>query len=152
MQTNKIVENSKNDNTKSITNLTLENILSTQVEDMSDIPGIRVSMATIVDSSPIEEQQNLFDDNTPNFPNKVINNYFSSIATLPEEQHQIKPSKISNQQEPQSTELTEANVTNEISDVSPEIDIKNEVNEESKDNVSNMINQCNFEIETLLTS
>ncbi|CAB4388571.1 unnamed protein product [Rhizophagus irregularis] len=139
MQTTK-VDNVKNNMVtivKPITNPIVEDILPTQVEDMSDIPGIRVSMATIVDSSPFEEQQKLSYDNTPNDPKKVkkvINKFFSSTFTLPEEQHQIKPSKVSTQRKPQSTELTEASVRNETSDASPAIDITNKTNEDSEVN------------------
>ncbi|RGB36765.1 hypothetical protein C1646_757745 [Rhizophagus diaphanus] len=140
MQTTK-VDNVKNNNmvtiVKPITNPIVEDILPTQVEDMSDIPGIRVSMATIVDSSPFEEQQKLSYDNIPNDPKKVkkvINKFFSSTVTLPKEQHQIKPSKVSTQRKPQSTGLTEASVRNGTSDASPAIDITNKTNEDSEDN------------------
>ncbi|CAB5396038.1 unnamed protein product [Rhizophagus irregularis] len=120
MQTTK-VDNVKNNMVtivKPITNPIVEDILPTQVEDM--------------------KQQKLSYDNTPNDPKKVkkvINKFFSSTFTLPEEQHQIKPSKVSTQRKPQSTELTEASVRNETSDASPAIDITNKTNEDSEVNV-----------------
>ncbi|CAG8531299.1 17274_t:CDS:10 [Rhizophagus irregularis] len=154
MQTTEIVDNSENGDVtivKSTTDSTSENVPPTQIEDednMSDIPGIRVSMATIVELPPLEEQQRLSDENAPAVSEKVIDEIFSSIITLPEEQ-QIKSSEVPNQQEPQSTVLTEMSVTNETSDVPPATDATNETNEDSEDNTSNEVNE---EIETILTS
>ncbi|GBC05365.1 hypothetical protein RclHR1_00620005 [Rhizophagus clarus] len=113
MRTTKVVENSRNDNVdtiaKSITNPMIEDILPTQDEDMSDIPGIQVSMATIVvDSSPLEEQQKLSDDNISNVSKK--------------------------QQDTQSTELTEVSATNERSNVPIVIDLTNDTDDDSEDN------------------
>src|SRR6266542_3501849 len=105
MQTTKVLENS---------GIVQENVSPTQVDDdMSDIPGIRVSMATIVELPPLEEQKKLSDENVPAVSEKIIDEIFSNINTLPERQQQINPSKVQNQQELQFTKLTEASVTNE---------------------------------------
>ncbi|GBC04151.1 hypothetical protein RclHR1_05540004 [Rhizophagus clarus] len=156
MQTTEVVENSENSDDTTIvkptTDSTSENVPPTQIEEeenMNDIPGIRVSMATIVELPPLEEQQRLSDENAPAVSEKVIDEIFSSIITYPEEQQQIKPSEIPNQQESQPTELTETNVTNEMNDVPPAIDATKEANEDIEDNASNEINE---EIETILTS
>jgi hypothetical protein len=158
MQTAEAVENSENGDVtivKSTTDSTSENVPPTQIEEednMSDIPGIRVSMATIVELPPLEEQQRISDENAPAVSEKVIDEIFSSIITLPEEQQQIKPSEIPNQQEPQSTELTETSVTKETSDVPPAIDATKENNENNENNEDNASNEINEEVETILTS
>src|SRR3954452_858308 len=81
MQT-KVVEN--NENSGDIIAIvkqpsTTENVSPTQVEEednLNDIPGIRVSMATIVELPPLEEQQRLSDENAPTVSEKVIDEIF----------------------------------------------------------------------------
>ncbi|RIA91272.1 hypothetical protein C1645_126901 [Glomus cerebriforme] len=159
------VKNSENGNLVTIIRQqsTIENIPSElgdvhpsriEEDNMSDIPGIRVSIAPIVELPPLEEQQRFSDENAPTISEKVIDEIFSSIITLPEDQQQFKPSEVPNhEQEPQS-QVAEANVINETSDVPPAIDAANVTNGDSENNLNNEIIEVTevTEVETLLTS